>query len=111
MENYIVAGILFAISLIAFILSIRSFRGKGFLLNNAYLYASKQERETMDTKPYYQQSGVVFLLISLIFFANALSVLIEGIWVSIAVAILLISIVVYAVVSTIKIERNKHRQQ
>ena len=59
MEEIIVGIILFAISLLMFILSIRSFRGKGFLLNNAYIYADKRERESMDKKPYYHQTAIV----------------------------------------------------
>ena len=33
------------ISVVAFFISIRSFQEKGFLFNNAYIWASKQERE------------------------------------------------------------------
>ena len=43
------------------------FNEKGFLFNNAYIYASKQEREVMDKKPHYRQSGIVFLMVGIIF--------------------------------------------
>lgn len=60
----IISGIVCSILAIgAFIVSFRSFKEKGFLFNNAYLYASKEERATMDKKPHYRQSAVVFLMI------------------------------------------------
>ncbi|EFF68226.1 hypothetical protein BUTYVIB_01494 [Eshraghiella crossota DSM 2876] len=30
------------------------------MFNNAYIFASKQERETMNKKPHYKQSGICF---------------------------------------------------
>ncbi len=42
------AAVLFYFIAGAFVISVRSFKQKGFLFNNAYLYASKQERDTMD---------------------------------------------------------------
>ena len=58
----------------------RSFREKGFLLNNAFIYASPQEREKLDKKPYYRQSAVVFLLIGVILAVNAADVLLKTGW-------------------------------
>ena len=66
MEDIIVAIILLAVSLLLFVVSIRSFQEKGFLFNNAYLYASKQERETMNKKPYYRQTAVIFFMMGMI---------------------------------------------
>lgn len=48
MKETITASILFAISIFLFYMSIRSFMEKGFLFNNAYIHASKQEREKMN---------------------------------------------------------------
>ncbi|MBQ7009494.1 MAG: DUF3784 domain-containing protein, partial [Ruminococcus sp.] len=42
---------------------------------NAYIWASKQERESMNKKTYYRQSAVIFLLLSLIFLLNGIAVL------------------------------------
>lgn len=48
MKETIVGVVALALAALLFVLSCRSFREKGFLLNNAYLYASKEEREAMD---------------------------------------------------------------
>ena len=68
MKEIVPAIILFAVSIFLFFMSVRSFMEKGFLFNNAYIYASKQEREKMNKKPHYRQSAIVFLLLGLIFY-------------------------------------------
>lgn len=107
MEHIIAAGILCMIALVSLILSIRSFCKKGFLLNNAYIFATRQERETMDWSPYYRQSGVILFLIALIFLLNAISVLCESILLSVIIAVVMIFTAIYAIASSIKIERSK----
>ena len=102
-----VAIILFAISAFAFVMSGLSFMGKGFLFNNAYIYASKEEREKMDKKPYYRQSATVFLLIGLIFLLNGFSAIFESEWIFYAVIAVVIIAIVYAIVSSVLIEKNK----
>ena len=109
MEEIIVSIILFTISLLIFILSIRSFRGKGFLLNNAYIYADKKERESMDKKPYYRQTAIVLLLVGLIFLLNGLSLILENDLIFFAVIAILAITVIYAIVSSIAIEKRKRK--
>lgn len=107
MGKIIAISIQFALAALAFIVSIRSFREKGFLWNNAYLYASKQERQTMDKKPYYRQSAVVFLMIGIIFLLNGFTVLWDTVWISFLVIAAAIITLIYAIVSSIIIEKRK----
>ena len=104
MKELIGAAVLFLISALAFLLSIRSFQEKGFLLNNAYLYASRQERETMDKKPHYRQSAIVFLLLGCIFLLNGLQVLLNAPWIFYAVLVLVIVTLGYAIVSGVRLK-------
>ena len=79
---------------------------KGFLFNNAYIYASKQEREKMNKKPHYRQSAIVFLLLGIVLLLLALTVLLEAYWISfVGVAVVIITLI-YAIVSSITIEKN-----
>lgn len=95
----IVCGILAVISLI---ISIRSFKEKGFLFNNAYVLASKQERERMDKKPHYHQSAVVFALLTAGFLCMAIEcVLLTG-WLWVAGVAIAIAALIYAIVSSMK---------
>ena len=106
MKEIIIASILFAVSVFLFSMSVRSFMEKGVLFNNAYIYASKQEREKMNKKPHYRQSAIVFLLLGIVFLLLALAVLLEAYWISfVGVAVVIITLI-YAIVSSITIEKN-----
>ena len=106
MKEIIVASIPFTISIFLFFMSVRSFMEKGFLFNNAYIYASKEEREKMNKKPHYHQSAIVFLLIGLIFLLNAIAVLLKVNWIFYIVVAVVIVTLIYAIVSSITIEKN-----
>ena len=106
MKETVAASILFALSIFLFFLSVRSFMEKGFLFSNAYIYATKQEREKMNKKPHYRQSAIVFLLLGLSFLLNAISVLLKVNWVFyIGIAVVILTLV-YAIVSSITIEKS-----
>ena len=100
------AIILFIIAVLAFVMSIRSFMGKDFLFNNAYIYASEQERESMNKKPFYRQSGIVFLLIGIIFLLNCFNLLFETTWIFYVIIAIVIITFVYAIVSSVTIGKN-----
>ena len=106
MKEMILSCILFLIAIGAFVMSYRSFREKGFLFNNAFIYASKQERETMEKKSYYRQSAIVFLMIGVIFLLNGVSVLLAANWIFFLVIAIAIAAIVYAIASSIVIERG-----
>ena len=109
MKEIIIASILFAVSVFLFFMSVRSFKEKGFLFNNAYIYASKQKREKMNKKPHYRQSAIVFLLLGLLFLLIALAALFKANWIFYVGSAVVIITLLYAIVSSITIERN-HKQ-
>ena len=96
------AIVLFAIAGLLLILGIRSFMERGFLLNNAYIYATKEERKTMDKKPYYRQSAVVFCILSIAFVIIGLSVLFRNGKIGLLVIPLGVAAIVFAVVSSVR---------
>ncbi|MGN0165519.1 MAG: DUF3784 domain-containing protein [Lachnospiraceae bacterium] len=107
MQNIIGGVALGIVALVCFILGIRHLMEKGFLLNNAYLYASKEEREAMNKKPYYRQSGIILILLGIVFTFNAVAVLLENVNLSyIAIAVIGV-VLIYAIASTVKIEHTK----
>ena len=101
------SAVLAGVSLVCFVLSWRQLHEKGFLFNNAFIFASEKEREYLDKKPYYRQSGVVFLFCGLIFALNAANVFLRTSWLFWAVIVLMAAAMVYAVVSTVRIEKQK----
>lgn len=107
MENIAGAIIVSIVAIVCFVLSYLQFKEKGFLFNNAYIYASKQERYTMDKKPHYKQSGIVFLMIGMIFLINAVELFLKTGLLFYLVIVITIITIVYAIISSILIERTK----
>ena len=95
------------LAIISLAISILSFHEKGFLFNNAYVWASKVEREKMDKKPHYKQSGIIFLLIGIVFTVNSVNAILETNFLFFIVIAILLIAVIYAIVSSILIEKNK----
>lgn len=83
---------------------------KGFLFNNAYIYASKQEREAMNKKHHYRQSAIVFLLIGILFGLIGLAVLFNANWIFYIGVVIMIITLIYAIVSSVMIEKNNKQQ-
>ncbi len=107
LSEKIIAIILFLVATFLFIMSIRSLKQKGFLLNNAYIYATQKERETMNKKPYYQQSAIVFSLIGIIFLLNAVALFFSIDQIFYVVIFFAIATIIYAIVSSAVIEKTK----
>lgn len=107
MEKIITASLLFLVSLALIILSIRSFLQKGYLFNNSYIYATEKERENMDKKPYYHQSGIVFLMIASFFLLDGIGLLFSLDWPFIVAGIFMVITLIYAIVSSISLNKKK----
>lgn len=91
-----------ALSVVCAVISVLQFCEKGFLFNNAYIYASERERKTMDKGPYYRQSGIVFAFLAAIFLCIALECALETGWLWWVEGALLIAMLIYVVVSSVK---------
>lgn len=102
----IVAIIVFGLAGILAFLGIRHFAEKGFLFNNAFIWASKEEREKMDKRPHYKQSAIVFCLLSAVFLVIGISIILQNNKIQLIEIPLLISTLIYAIVSSIKIEKR-----
>jgi len=107
MGNIIGPIFLGIMSIACFVLSYLQFNEKGFLFNNAYIYASKQEREVMDKKPHYRQSGIVFLMIGIVFVINAVDMILKTGWLFYIVIVIAVIAIIYAIASSVIIEKNK----
>ena len=107
MSEIIMGIVVLILSLIAFVISILSFMQKGFMFNNAYIYATKEERKKMNKKPYYRQTAITFLLIGIIFLLLGINIFLKISWLSYVSIILAVVTLIYSIVSTVKIERKK----
>lgn len=108
-----VVGIfLAALAMGAFVISYLQFQEKGYLLNNAYLWASKEERRRMDEeparkRPHYRQSGFVFLFLAFGFLALAIYSATDWVWPYMVFWAFMAIAAIYAVISSIQIQRRK----
>ena len=105
----VVAVSLFILAAACLALSVCHFRQRGYLFNNAYIYASKTERDAMDKAPHYRQSTIVLLLVAALFALLGFSVLTQKTWLLWAEGAVTAISLIYAIVSSIKIEKEKKR--
>ncbi len=91
-----------ALAAVCLLISIFQFLEKGFLFNNAYIWASKSERDAMNKKPYYKQSAIAFALISALLFVMALECFLLTKWLWLAVGTLAIVVLIYVISSSLK---------
>ena len=98
--------VLSVFAIVSFILSYRQYNEIGALLNNAYFYASEQERKKMNKKPYFRQSSIVFLLIGVIFSILAVDMLLKTNWLVFCSISVAVATIVYAVISSAKIQKE-----
>lgn len=101
------AIIMFGVSAACFAVGARQLAEKGYLFNNAWIWASDEERRTIDKSRYYRQSGITFLLLAGVWLFIGLYVLLENSAMMIPSALCMTAATVYAVVSTARIEKQR----
>lgn len=107
--EWITLILVFSLAGALLLFGVRSFLERGFLLNNAFLYASEEERKTMDKKPYYRQSAIVFCILSAVFLVIGLSLLLHTERILLLEIPLAAGAIVYAIASTVRINRRTKR--
>ena len=98
--SFVFAGILA-------VLSCRSFKEKGVLLNNAYLYATEEERRTMNKKPHFRQSAICFALLCAACLLFGFFTLFESKVFLLLEIPVLAGALIYAIVSSIMIQKQE----
>ena len=102
----VLAIVLFSFSFILLVWGVLSLFNKGFLFNNAYIYANKKEREQMNKKPYYIQTGIVFILLSIASCLEGFNALLRYDVFFVLFIILIVVTLVFAIVSTIYLDKK-----
>ena len=86
--------------------SVLAFLGKNIILDDAYLKASKEERETMNKKAYRLQAAIIFLFLAGIFALNAFrAILSMPLFTYLAIALGIVGMI-YAGISHYKLKRK-----
>lgn len=71
MDIFILIALVF-LAVISLIFSIPGFAGKGVILDDVYIKATREEREDMDKNAYCLQSAIIFLFIFSVTLCNLL---------------------------------------
>lgn len=106
--NIAVGIVVLLLSMACAVISVFQFRRKGFLFNNAYLYAGKREKEKMNKAPHYRQSGVVFAFLSALFLCIAAECILKTSWLGWISSALTVGVLIYAIVSSIRKLGKEH---
>lgn len=105
-SEIILTVIVFIFAAVSLLFSVLQFMEKGPLLNNAWLYASKDERRKMNKKPYYRQSAIVLLFLFFVFISSGLNLITKRSVFLVIEFVLLAAVFIYAIASTIHIEKQ-----
>jgi uncharacterized membrane protein len=99
--------ILGLISILLLIYSFFTSKEKGPILSNTYLWATSKEREKMDKSAEYHLVTVVFGILGMIFLLLTIRTLSSWSWINYIIGILIVIVISYAIIETIKTEKNK----
>ena len=100
------AIVLFSLSFLLLVWGVLSIFNKGFLFNNAYIYANKKEREEMNKRPYYIQTGIVFVLLSIASCLEGFNALLRNDLFFVLFIIIIVITLIFAIVSTVYINKK-----
>lgn len=107
----VTAIVMFALAALLLVFAILHFLERGWLMNNAWIYASKKERETIDKKSWYRQSAIVFSLLSAMFLVIGLALVLQNYKLQLLEIPLLAAVLIYAIVSTVRINKANARRK
>ena len=98
---------LIVMAVVSLIFSVLGFMGKDMILDDAYIKASKEEREKMDKKAYRLQGAMVFLFLFLITLCSILRAVLHIPLFTYAAYVLGVIVIVYAIISHYKIKKKQ----
>jgi len=106
-QQIVFSIITLTIAVVSFVIAYRQSKEKGFVFNNSYIYASKEERKSQNWTPEYKQSKVAFVILGIMFSTLTLEIIVSWGWLFYAVIGIAAILVVYAIVSSIKGVKKK----
>ncbi len=82
-------------------------RRKGPIFLNTYIFASKEERKTMDIKAEYKLVTIIFGCLAIIFAFLSLYIFTQWKWLYVLMWVLIIFVTVYAIIDAIRTEMKR----
>ena len=105
-------GILYLIGLVfmtvvSLIFSLLGFMGKDVILDDAYIRASKEEREKMDKKAYRFQGSIIFFFLFVVTLCNLLRAVLHVAWFTYIAFVVAVIGIAYAIISHYKLKKKQ----
>ena len=101
--SLIILGILMVVS---YILSLLGFVRKGIIIDDNYVFSSKEKRQNMNKNAYYLQSAIIFLCIGSMFLLHILRRVTDVVYLTYLAFIVGFATAVYAIASHYAIKKN-----
>lgn len=98
---------LIGIAVVSLIFSVLGFMGKDMILDDAYIKASKEEREKMDKKAYRLQGSIIFLFLFVITLCNILRAVLHIPSFTYAAIVIAVIGIAYAIISHYKLKKKQ----
>ena len=105
----VLGAVLFALAGVLLFIGVRHFKEKGFLFNDAFLFASREERQAPNKKPYYRQSAIVFFFLSAMFFVLGLTFLVHNYKLGLLEIPLIAGALLFTVLSSLRINKQEEK--
>ena len=98
---------LIVMAVVSLIFSVLGFMGKDIILDDAYIKASKEEREKMDKKAYRLQGSIIFLFLFAITLCNILRAVLHIASFTYAAWVIAAAGIAYAFISHYKLKKKQ----
>lgn len=101
-------ALLRTLMIISYIFALLGFLGIGIIIDDNYVFASKEKRKAMNKKSYYLQSGIIFLCLGTMFLLYLLRLVTGIVYFKYAALIVCMTAMIYAILSHYAIKKNQH---
>ena len=101
-------ALLTILMIISYIFALLGFLGTGIIIDDNYVFASKEKRKAMDKKAYHLQSAIIFLCLGTMFLLYMLRLATGIVYFKYAAYMVCLAAMLYAIVSHYAIKRRKN---
>lgn len=101
-------ALLSILMVVSYIFALLGFLGIGIIIDDNYVFASKEKRKAMNKKAYYLQSGIIFLCLGTMFLLYMLRLATGIVYFKYAAYMVCFAAMIYAIVSHYAIKRRNN---
>lgn len=100
-------ALLIMLMVVSYIFALLGFLGTGIIIDDNYVFASKEKRRHMDKKAYYLQSAIIFLCLGTMFLQYIIRLLTGIVYFKYTAFMVCFAAMIYAIVSHYTIKKKQ----